>query len=233
MGTQVKRPQYKSGPKGAGRITVQKSGSARVFLDGQSYDIAAEDVPESIGEWEFQAVGTAKKPIFVELSQDETRIRNVRPLEGNFFVKLVRFAAREDHLPTIYPIAEFQPEWAKWPFPAHEEFYPIVQIVNHPDYEGMESKVTLWYTFQVDEDTEEVFIPQNRSNAFANVIKFLDVTGYDLDADTLEVGEPQEILGQLEKILLSRDQIFMCQMAKGYVPFKVAEAVSLAPEGTN
>ena len=232
MGTAIKRTRTKRGPKGPGRITVQKSGTARAFINGDSYDIAKEDVQEKIGNWEFRAVGTAKKPVFVELTEDESRVRNVRPMEGTYFAQFERLAAREDKPPTIYPIDEYQPEGFKWPIKAHEEFYAILAIVNHKDYEGMELMLRLWYLFDVDEDTEEVFIPHSRSKAFANLLKFMETTGYDLDADTLEVGEPQEILGQLNQILQSRDETFMVSLSNGYVPFDIAGALSLAPEGS-
>src|SRR3990167_3721373 len=108
MGTAIRQKRQKKGPKGAGRVTIQKSGSAKVYLGDQVFDIAAEDLPEKIANWKFAAVGTPTKPVFVELSSDETRILNVRPFDGNFFVKFSRLAGREGQPPTIMSITERQ-----------------------------------------------------------------------------------------------------------------------------
>ena len=129
-------------------------------------------------------------------------------------------------------IPERQPEGFQWPIRAHEEFYAILEIVNHRDFAGMEVPLTLWYQFETDKDTEEVYLAGGRSGAYANLMKFLEVAGYDLDADTLTPGEPGEILQQLDKILQSRGAVFQTQLKGGYVPFRVVEALSLAPEGS-
>ena len=230
MGTAIRQRRQARGPKGAGRITIQKSGSAKVYLGDNVIDIAAEDIPESIGNWKFTAVGTPTKPVFIQLTSDETKVMNVRPLDGNFFVRFNRLAGREGHPPTIMSMAERQPEGFQFPIRAHEEFYTILEVVNHKDYDGMEIPLTLWYMFDVDKDTEEVVINGGRSNAYNTLIKFLEVAGYDLDADTLKPGEPGEILTQLNKILQSRNRVFQCSVKNGYVPFK--DALALAPEGS-
>ena len=232
MGTAIRQKRQKKGPKGAGRVTIQKSGSAKIYLGDNVIDIAQQDVPEKIGNWKFVAVGTPTKPVFVELSVDETRIVNVRPFLGNFFVKFSRLAARKDQPPTIMSIPERQPEGFQWPIRAHEEFYPIFEIVNHEDFAGVELKATVWYYFDVDKDTEEVYVIHDKSNAHADIMKFLEVAGYDMDADTLKPGEPAEILQQLDKILQSRGAVFQAQIKGGYIPFRVVEALSLAPEGS-
>src|SRR3990167_616248 len=232
MGTAIRQKRQKKGPKGAGRVTIQKSGSAKVYLGDAVFDIAAEDLPEKIANWKFAAVGTPTKPVFVELSSDETRILNVRPFDGNFFVKFSRLAGREGQSPTIMSIPERQPEGFKFPIRAHEEFYAILEIVSHKDFAGMEVPLTLWYQFEVDKDTEEVYLAGGKSGAYANLLKFLETTGYDLDADTLKPGDPGEILQQLDKILQSRGAVFQAQLKGGYIPFRVVEALSLAPEGS-
>jgi len=232
MGTAVRRQRQKRGPRGAGRVTVLKSGAGRVYVGEEAFDIPAEGLHETYGSWAFKPVGTATKSVFVELSGSEQELRNVRPFDGNFFVKFSRLASRDGKPPTIISQAERQPEGFQYPIRAHEEFYAILEVVNHKDYEGMEIPLTLWYLFDVDANTEEVFIAGGRSNAFANLMKFLEVAGYDFDADTLKPGEPGEILQQLNDLLSKRGAVFQCQLKGGYVPFNIAEALSLAPEGS-
>jgi len=232
MGTAVRRQRQKRGPRGAGRVTVLKSGAGRVYVGEDAFDIPAEGLHEKYGSWAFKPVGTAAKPVFIELAGNEQELRNVRPLDGNFFVKFSRLASREGKPPTIISQAERQPEGFQYPIRAHEEFYAILEVVNHKDYEGMEIPVTLWYLFESDANTEEVFLSGGRSNAFANLMRFLEVSGFDLDADTLKPGEPGEILQQVDAILQKRGSIFMCTLKEGYVPFNIAEAMSLAPEGS-
>ena len=241
MGTAKRQSRQKRGPKGAGRITLQKSGSAKVYLHIKTgkdifndvvVDIAQEDVPEKIGNWKFAAIGTPTKPVFIELNSDETKVFSVRPFSGNFFVKFSRIAGRENQPPSIFPIEERRPEGQKFTVPAHLEFWSILEIVGHPEFTGMEIPVRLWYLFGVDKEQEEVYLETNKAKSYYNLEKFLEVAGYEMDTDTLTPGEPGEILTQLNGILKSRDTTFQCQLRDGYVPFKVSEALSLAPEGS-
>src|SRR3990167_4107305 len=89
MGTAIRQKRQKKGPKGAGRVTIQKSGSAKIYLGDNVIDIAQQDVPEKIGNWKFVAVGTPTKPVFVELSVDETRIVNVRHFWETFLLNFL------------------------------------------------------------------------------------------------------------------------------------------------
>ena len=228
----VNRRQRKSkGPRGKGDIRIMKSGEVRVYLDEgagtkEVYPMASpEGDKTTINGWKFQPIANA----FVELSEDEQEIVGVRPYEGTFYLVFDRFAARPGSAPTIkHKDAEKveMKDGRSWTNPPHEQFFAILKIVGNKDWAGVEIIKPLVYQFAEDPANAGVMeILYERKFWYSALLNFLEITGFDFDADTL--ARSVNVLPQLDEILKKRDLVFQGTMERGYLN----RELSRVPEG--
>lgn len=236
MGTGVRQRKH-YGPRGEGEIRIMKSGEARCYLDIDGYrevfQIAAEDVPSEVGSWEFGPI----KKVVVELTEDETEIRNIRPANGTFYLVFDRFAAREDperrgkYLPPTIKHKEAQkvtlPDGRSWTNPPHERFFAILRVVGGTQYDGMEFVKPLVYQFEESiSEPGQMEIVYDRKHWYNELVNFLTIAGFDFDADTLTRSE--NVLPQLQEVLKDRDVVFQGVVNNGWLDRKLENI----PEGT-
>lgn len=224
------RQRKKRGPRGLGEIRVMKSGEVRVYLvDGEykeTYTFAPEDVEEQYGGWKFGPI----KDAFIELTGDEGGIRSVRPYEGEYFFKFLRFAARPDSAPTIKHVPKEHigplPNGSEWDNPPHDEFYPVLSVVGEKKvvnsrivadkkFAGTETLLSMVYQFERNPASGLMEVVWERKFWYDALDNFLQVAGYDYDADNLTPSE--NVLKELEAILLKRDRVFEGSIVGGYV----------------
>lgn len=223
------------GPRGEGRIEVLSDTQVQVFLkdkDGKT-SVHILEYPQGvnmvkIGNWQLQAV----TDVFVQLTQDKLDIQYIRPRNGTFYVEFVRFGAEEGELPTIRYDEGGKPfPGAKWENPERYKCYPLYEIVNLGQYEGMECLDVLTYEFEWDENLEEFAIVGSvRKKWHEHLITFLNVFGFDLQNDNLhytgeeyDAGGPTtiaNILPELEDILRSRKRLGQVTLGDGWIDSK-------------
>lgn len=218
----VNRRQRKSkGPRGKGDIRLMKSGEVRVYLDDGSGTKEVYPMPAPEGEkavingWKFQPIAGA----FIELSEDEQEIVAVRPAEGTYYLVFDRFASRENMPPTIkHKEAEkvTMKDGRSWMNPPHDQFFAILKIVAHKDWAGVEIVRPLVYQFSENPAAPgEMEILYERKFWYSQLLNFLDVAGFDFDADTL--ARSANVLVELQEILKKRDMVFQGVMQNGYL----------------
>ena len=113
-----------------------------------------------------------------------------------------------------------------WVNPPHDQFFAILKIVGHPQWSGVEIVRPLVYQFGEDPTNPgSMEILYERKFWYSQLLNFLEVTGFDFDADTL--ARSANVLPQLDEILKRRDAVFQGVMAKGYLN----RELSHVPEG--
>ena len=221
--------------KSAGKPSEWKEIKVTIFDDDgwkEVYSIDPESVTKNFGGWDLQPV----KDVFIELTPDEENIRSIRPFEGTYLFEFDRFAARQDQetgeslAPTIKhkPSEKVNlPTGASWTNPPHDQFFAILKVkgseIGKPtNYDGMEAVKVLVYQFERNPDTGMVEIMWDRKFWYDQLINFLDVVGFDYDADTLSPSE--NVLGELQDILQRRNGIFRGTFQNGWLNRELDDA---------
>ena len=229
----VNRRQRKSrGPRGKGDIRIMKSGEVRVYLDEgggvkETYPMTAPEGEKAvINGWKFQPIANA----FIELSEDEQEIVGVRPFEGTFYVVFDRFASREGMPPTIKHKEAEKVQMAdgrSWMNPPHDQFFALLKIVGSKEWAGVEIVKPLVYQFAENPASPgEMEILYERKFWYSALLNFLEVAGFDFDADTL--ARSANVLVELQEILKRRDAVFQGVMENGWLN----RELSHVPEGS-
>ena len=240
MGTQIRQIK-KKGPAGKSTISVLPVSAAKtpakwkevkvsmVRSTGEKevFRLSPEGLTTEFGEWSL----TPTADVFVQLTGEETNIQSVRPFEGNFLFKFTRFAARPNAAPTIKYIPMQHvgplPNGSEWDNPPHHEFYAVLRIVateigKKTPFEGMEVIRNLVYQFQRNPVTGLMDIAWERKFWYDALVNFLNVTGFDWDADSLTPSE--NVLGELEDILQGRSRAIRGTLVNGYLKGELADA---------
>ena len=225
-----RRERIRKGPRGKGDIKVLKSETRVYSYSGGAapdvYHIAPSEEPVVVNGWTVGNVTGA----FVELTEDETEIKSVRPWSGAFYFVFDRFAGRKDMPPTIKHIEMSPPnQYRDWPIPAHDECYSILKIVGDKAWSGIEVVKPLWYQFAEDPaqpGVMEISYDSKTKWAAKQFLNFLEVAGFDFDADTL--ARSANVLNELQTILRKRDVVFQGNMERGYLQ----KELNRVPEGT-
>ena len=241
MGTGSKQ-RKKYGPRGRGTISILPAkavktpdlwNEVKVTIFGEADDkqvfrLDPETVNKEFGAWTLKPI--VGPNTFIELTPDEANIKSVRPLNGTFLFKFVRFAAKQDRetkaylAPTIKPFpaerVTIQKTGASWVNPPHDKFYAVLQVAaseigKKTEFDGMESVRPLVYMFERNPDTGLVEIIWDRKFWYDELINFLTVVGYDFDADSLTPSA--NVLGELQEILLRRNQAFRGTFEGGWL----------------
>lgn len=240
MGTQIRQIK-KKGPSGKATISVLPVSAAKtpdkwkevkvsmVRSTGEKevFRLTPEGLTTEFGGWTL----TPTADVFVQLTGEETNIQSVRPFEGNFLFKFDRFAARPEKAPTIkfIPMQHVGPlpNGSEWDNPPHHEFYAVLRIAateigKKTPFEGMEVIRNLVYQFQRNPVTGLMDIAWERKFWYDALVNFLNVTGFDWDADSLTPSE--NVLGELEDILQKRGKIIRGTLVNGYLKGELQDA---------
>lgn len=132
------------GPKGGAKVVWNKDHSKlQVTLGDDKYTFSKadlEDLPKSFPSGEY----------YVQLSEDKTRLLNIRPNNGMFVVKVDRFAAKEGETPAPKIISATDPT-SKAEY-SYQIFSVILKIVSPKEYADMEIFFSPRYNFEGVED---------------------------------------------------------------------------------
>jgi len=226
-----------AGTRGDGTVKVVDNHNVRIVIVDKekkshefnlTYDQGVNMV--SIGDWPLQSI----EDVNIKMTPDLDDIETISPRNGVFYVEFDVFGAEPGKLPTIRYKEEGKPfPAAKWENPERYLSYPLYKILAvgpYPDdspYIGMTIMDFLTYEWEWDENLEEwLIVGSKRRKWHEHLLSFLDVFGYDLQHDTLGMGEmydaggPAEIpniLPELEGILQERGRLAIVEMENGWI----------------
>lgn len=170
----------------------------------QKFEILPEDAPKGLKNLKYN----------ITMSQDNDKIRYVKPKDGSYLVKFKEFAHKENEQP-IFKVVE-PTKWAG----RHLEFTMVLKIIKG-DYEGLDITRNLWYIFERFEATDEI---QFGGKGSRNVEDALTALGLDLATEAPAYSE--NILPALQELLLKKDVTALAIVEKGFV-----KKIEQAPQG--
>jgi hypothetical protein len=220
------------GLRGEGSVQVVNDTQVGITIkekDGKQHHLTLE-YPQGvklvqIGNWQLQDVDD----VFIQLTQDKSDIKFIRPRNGTFYTQFARFGAEEGELPTILYSEMGKPfAGAKWDNPARYRYYVLYEIFAAAQYSGMEILDVLTYEFEYDENIEDwVIVGSERKKWHTHNLTYLNVFGFDAQHDsfafegkTFDAGGPELIafvLPELEEILQQRDRVGQVTVKDGWV----------------
>lgn len=193
------KSSFKRGPSGIATVEIspdKKKVRVTFKEEGDKYVLNKSDCPETIrkGTW------------FVTLTEDKNKILNLRPANGVFTAKVLKFPAPENEPPT--PRTKIGADWN------YQYFIVIVTLLN-PEVKGMEVPVMLRYHFgQAEEDEKTVVaFSHPKSKYTPQLIEFCDVTGVWAKG---MMPYKDNILPMLEKRILHEAKTFQVVIKNGY-----------------
>jgi hypothetical protein len=195
----------KYGDSGLASLKVFDDKIIVTFVDPpQKFEILPDDAPKGLKDLKYN----------ITMSQENDRIRYVKPVDGTYLCKFKEFAHKEGEQP-IFKVVE-PTKWAG----RHLEFTMVLKIVKG-DYEGLDITRNLWYVFERWENTDEIQFggkgSKNLEDAFISL-------GLDLSVDAPPYSE--NILPALQDILLKKDKTALAIVEKGF-----CKRIEPAPEG--
>lgn len=228
MSTRRRQKKYKSrkGPQGKGVVRLFDDRYKIAFANKEVYEIPADD---ATGKYLDHIV--EDEIAYIKMSPDEDQIWDMKPWNGSFFIRFVRFAAREDQPPTL----KFREE--KWidtddgGFPLHpaDEFFPIFRIVGDTPWNGIEIMKSLEYVFVPQEGTNLTDLEGYKTPLQA-VEEFMEVMAeWNWESDALEwTDERGGVLPQLESITQQRNGLGKATVKNGWM-----KEIEQPPTGVN
>lgn len=224
------------GTRGEGKVQIVDDKTVNITIvekdqKQHNFSLAYEDVTlVTIGDWPLQNV----EDVFVQMTPELDDIEYIRPRNGTFYVEFSHFGAEPGELPTIRHYERGKPfPTAKWENPeryASFALYKVLALGPYPSnspYVGMQIMDMLTYEWEWDENLDEwMLVGSERKKWHEQVITTLDVFGFDLQHDTLGMGElydaggPADIpnvLPELEDLLKSRSRLGVMELKNGWV----------------
>ena len=210
------------GPSGPAKLTVNGKKLLITMLDAngnetrQAYQFSTDDLPTK-----DKKVPTGK--YFVSLSQDTTKIYQIRPLGGMFVCRFTRFAGPEGQLPVPKHVTGTRTS-AKGSYTVDElTCLALAEIIDGP-YAGMEIPLPLLYArgesgFVEDEDGR--LSVRGGGKRIEMLVGFLEATG----AWSTSFAWSENVLPAIQAELQKNGKPFVVVLNKGW-----PDAYSEAPE---
>jgi hypothetical protein len=197
----------KYGDSGVANVKVFDDKVIVTFVDPpQKFEILPEDTPKGV---------TLKNLKYnITMSQENDKIRYVKPIDGTYLCKFKEFAHKEGEQPTFHVV-----EPTKWAG-RHLEFTAVMKIVKG-DYDGLEIIRNLWYIFEKHPEDDAV---QFGGKGSRNVEDALIALGVDLAEDFPAYSE--NILPALQEVILKKDATALAIIEKGF-----CKKLEQAPQG--
>lgn len=197
------KSNFRRGPSGIANVEISPDKSkVRISYKevGDKYVLSINDCPEGIrkGTW------------FVTLTEDKSKVLNLRPANGVFKAKVISFPAPENQPPTpriktgSYEGKSFE----------YQYFIAIITLLNS-EVKGMEVPVILRYHFgKAEEDGKDVVaFSHPKSKYTPQLVEFCEVTGM---WNKGMMPYKDNILPLMEKRILHEDKTFQVVIKNGY-----------------
>jgi hypothetical protein len=206
MGTAFRVNKY--GDSGLASVKVFDDKIIVTFDDPpQKFEILPEDAPKG--------VVLKNQKYIVTMSQENDKIRYIKPKPGSYLVKFKEFAHKEGEQPTFRVV-----EPTKWAG-RHLEFTIVMKVIKG-DYEGLELTRNLYYIFEKHDGDDAV---QFGGKGSKNLEEALVALGIDMGEDFPAYSE--NILPALQEVLLKKDVTALAIVSdKGF-----CTSIEEAPQG--
>lgn len=193
-------------------ITFRKTGDTIVFPNDEERvlcDIFERDVHRA--------------DVYASVSKDQTKLFDVRPMTGSYFVKVSGFAKPKEQPPSPKSYEGMARRQDGTSFKYAFEGFTVLLDVLKGEWKGTTIPSMLRYYFVDAGDGESAGIKTGGKYS-QQLAQFLEFAGLDFDTDTIPLSE--NVLPWLEKTLVDREAVFMIVLEDGYV-----SAFAPAPEG--
>lgn len=194
-----------------------------VHMDSDKYD-----EPFRFERANFDGVVVAGRA-YARISTDGTQLYGLRPLNGNFFVRFVKFAHKKDSPPIPRMVDErvgTRRDGKSFKIERHLEMTALVEVVED-EWEGAEVPLNLWYHFREYKSTGMTEQLLGRAKSKVLLDDFLRYGGVNIDEPPLLWSD--NLLPELNDRLQAANQVFMLKLdEKGY-----PESISPAPSSFN
>lgn len=215
MGTPITESKSKV-VRGVGFVEKQDFGYV-VHLNDETYRIQANNAP----------AGLPHGSMFIEVNEETLEVYGFRPVNANVGVRFKQFGSRgETDTPSSFmtqPYSFVNKQGKKQTIPPKEKFLAILEVVQG-QFTGAEIPHFLYFwPFEIavrDDGTNVMAITGMNTASGSAVLDLLRYAGYDFEKDEVVFGPDvpaDNPLPALEKILQSRNGLFMCKINdRGY-----------------
>lgn len=200
----VLKSSFTRGPSGVATVELSPDKKkVRISFKeyGDKYVLSVANCPENIrkGTW------------FVTLTEDKTKVLNLRPANGVFKAKVLKFPAPEGEVPTPKSKIGSDGKGKTWEY----QFFIVIAKLLNPEVKDMEIPLILRYHFgKAEEDGKDVVaFSHPKSKYTPQLIEFCEVTGM---WNKGMMPYKDNILPLMEKRILHEDKTFQVVIKNGY-----------------